>query len=484
MIRFATYFRLAVFLLFPSSWAWADVRLPNILGSGMVLQRDSEVRIWGWADAGEPVAVRGDWNDAPVRTVTKPDGSWQVRLRTGPASGPHSIRITGHNQLTLDDVLFGEVWLASGQSNMEMPLCPVSGAYTGTQDYEVEIQAAEHPEIRLFQVGNFASKTPQEDVVAGISVYGVPIPEQQWNPCTAQSVANFSATAYYFARQLHVELNVPIGIIDASWGGTPAEAWTPLEGLRKIGDAEAIAAAEQQPDEPDLQQCPTRLYNGMIHPLRQMTLRGVIWYQGEGNIRRASRYRELFSTMITQWRKAFDAEISFYFTQISPFRYRDSTDASALLREAQLQTLTVSRTGMVVTMDIGDLGDIHPKNKQEVGRRLALWALTQDYGRQLAYSGPLFKAATFGNGRATLSFDHVGGGLKTRDGQPPSHFQLAGEDRIFHDATAVIVGDTVVVTSDEVAQPRAVRYGFTDTAEPNLTNDAGLPASSFRSDDW
>lgn len=484
MIRFAVWLCLVAYLLIPSSFVLADVRLPKILGSGMVLQRDAQVRIWGWADAGEAITVSGDWHDAAVRTVAKADGTWQLRIPTGPAGGPHVIKIAGNNQLELNDILFGEVWVASGQSNMEMPLRPVSGAYTGIQDYELEIQVAEYPEIRLFQVGNLASKTPQQDVAVGISVYGVPVPTLQWQPCTPETVATFSSTAYYFARQLHLELNVPIGIVDASWGGTPAEAWTPIEGLREIGNPSAIDAAEQLPDEPNQQQGPTRLYNGMIHPLKNLTIQGAIWYQGEGNVRRADQYRELFSTMITQWRTAFESEIAFYFVQISPFNYRNAGNPSAYLREAQLQTLTVPHTGMAVTMDIGNLTDIHPKNKQEVGRRLALWALAHDYKLDVAYSGPLFKAATFANGKATLSFDHVGDGLTTHDGQPPSHFQLAGDDQVFHDATAVIEGDTVVVSADAVPQPSAVRYAFTDTAQPNLVNQAGLPASSFRSDNY
>ncbi len=484
MIRIACCLGLVAYLVFPSSTVMADVRLPKILGSGMVLQRDAEVRLWGWADGGEAITVSGDWNDTAVQTVAQPDGRWQVRLRTGPAGGPHGIKIVGNNQLELNNLLFGEVWVASGQSNMEMPLRPVSGAYTGIENYEVEIQAAEYPEIRLFQVGNFASKAPQEDVSAGISVYGVPLPTLQWKPCSAESVATFSSTAYYFARQLHLELNVPIGIIDASWGGTPAEAWTPIEGLRAIGNSSAIEAAEQLADEPNQQQGPTRLYNGMIHPLKNLTIQGAIWYQGEGNVRRADQYQELFSTMIAQWRTAFGSDLAFYFAQISPFRYGNSNEASAYLREAQLRTLAVPHTGMAVTMDIGNLTDIHPKNKQEVGRRLALWALAHDYELDVAYCGPLFRAATSANGKATVSFAHVGGGLTTNDGQPPSHFQVAGDDKIFHDATAAIEGDTVVVSSDVVPQPRAVRYAFTDTAQPNLTNDAGLPASSFRSDNW
>lgn len=461
--------------------AFADVRLPKILNSYMVLQRNSDVKIWGWADAGETIKVTGDWQNAKTSTKADADGKWLVSIQTGKAGGPHSLTIVGKNSIKLDDILFGEVWVASGQSNMEMPLIKVSGAYTGIKDSEKEVSAAEYPAIRLFQAGNFSSNKPLDDVESGISMYGIPPAKCQWRACTPNSIPTFASTAYFFARELHKELEVPIGVIDSSWGGTSAETWTPTSGLKSLGYTAELEQAAKLPQKSD-QKIPTRLYNGMMHPLRNCTIKGAIWYQGEGNARRANKYQKLFSTMIGEWRKGFGYEFSFYFVQIAPYNYRGLN--SAYLREAQLLTMSLPKTGMVVTMDIGNLKDIHPKNKQEVGRRLALWALANDYGRDLVYSGPIYKKSVIENGTIRLKFNHVGGGLATRDGNAPSHFEIAGDDKVFHQATAVIDGNDVVVSSDKVAAPKAVRYAFTNQAMPNLMNKAGLPASSFRTDKW
>jgi len=460
---------------------FADVRLPKIVGSYMVLQRDSEVKIWGWADAGEEVHVAGDWLDSEASAVADRDGKWLVNIKTGQAGGPHAITIRGKNSIRLEQILFGEVWIGSGQSNMEMPLVSVSGAYTGIQDAEQEVAQANYPQIRLFQAGNFSSREPLDDVESGITMYGIPFAACKWQTCQPETIPTFAATAYFFARELHRQLKVPIGIIDASWGGTSAEAWTPAAGLKKLGYTAEWEQATNLPQAPD-QKIPTRLFNGMIHPLRNFKIKGVIWYQGEGNAGQADKYRALFTTMIEEWREAFGQQFSFYFVQIAPFRYGELN--AAYLREAQLQTLSLPGTGMAVTMDIGNLTDIHPKHKQEVGRRLALWALAKDYGRDVAYSGPLPQATVFEAGKARLTFTHAADGLATRDGKEPSHFELAGADRIFHPATAAIDGDELVVASDQVAEPIAVRYAFASEAMPNLTNKQGLPASSFRTDNW
>jgi len=447
----------------------------------MVLQRDADVSIWGWADAGEEVTVNGDWLTEPVSAVADADGHWNLQVRTGAAGGPHTITVSASNSITLEDILFGEVWIGSGQSNMEMPLVEVSGAYTGIKDASREVEQAAFPEIRLFQVGNFSSQEPLEDVESGIEMYGIPPAACQWQECSPQTVPHIASTAFFFARHLHRELNVPIGIIDSSWGGTSAEAWTPAEGLESLHYSEELKRAMELPQQPD-QKIPTRLYNGMIHPLRHFTIRGVIWYQGEGNASRADKYRELFSTMITSWRNAFSADFPFYFVQIAPFNYGDVN--AAYLREAQLETLELEGTGLAVTMDIGNLTDIHPKNKQEVGRRLALLALAKTYERAIAYSGPVYRDVQFEQGNARLTFDHAEGGLATSDENAPSHFEIAGADQVFHQATAVIDGSDLVVSADDVSEPKAVRYAFTSNAQPNLINGDGLPASSFRTDRW
>lgn len=459
----------------------ADVRLPRILGSNMVLQRDCEVRIWGWADAGEEIRVTCDWLDTQAHDTADADGNWQVSIQTGMAGGPHTMTVAGKNSIRLEQILFGEVWIGSGQSNMEMPLIKVSGAYTGVKDAEKEVAEASYPEIRLFQAGNFSSKEPLDDVQSGIIMYGVPAAACEWQACTPETIPTFASTAYFFARELYRELKVPIGIIDASWGGTSAEAWTPASGLKALGFTAELELAGRLPQKAD-QKIPTRLYNGMIHPLRHFKIKGVVWYQGESNVGRAEKYHKLFSTMIGQWREAFGHEFSFYFVQISPYNYRNIN--AAYLREAQLETMPLPRAGMVVTMDMGNLADIHPKNKQEVGRRLALWALANDYGRDVVCSGPIYKESVFEDGKARLKFDHVGTGLATRDGQAPSDFEIAGPDKSFHPATAVIDGDELIVSSEEVVEPKAVRYAFTSRAMPNLINKEGLPASPFRTDRW
>ncbi|MBM82655.1 MAG: sialate O-acetylesterase [Planctomycetaceae bacterium] len=463
-------------VLIGNSICTADVKLPKVVSSNMVLQQKSEVKVWGWADAGEPIRVACSWLDKITKTQADDKGHWSVMLKTRAAGGPHKIIIAGKNTVTLNDILFGEVWLASGQSNMEMPLIKVSGAYTGIKDFENEVSQANFPEIRLFQAGNFSSKEPLDDVESGIKMYGVPPAACQWQKCSPETVPTFASTAYFFAREIHRRLNVPVGIIDASWGGTPAEAWTPLDGLKQLNYTNEAKQATDLPQKAD-QKIPSRLYNGMIHPLRNVKIKGAIWYQGEGNSRRADKYHELFSTMITQWRSVFGHEFPFYFVQISPFNYRGLN--SAFLREAQLKSLSLPRTGMAVTMDIGNLTDIHPKNKQEVGRRLALWALAKDYGHDVAFSGPLYRRSQIKDGKVIVEFDHATE-LSTRDGKAPSDFEISGTDGEFHAAKAVIEGSTVIVSSEKVKEPQSVRYAFSNQAMPNLTNKAGLPASSFR----
>lgn len=460
---------------------FAEVRLPKILNSHMVLQRNSEVKIWGWADAGETVNVTADWLNATASGQADADGKWQVSIKTGEAGEPHEMTIAGKNRITLQDILFGEVWIASGQSNMEMPLIKVSESYTGIKDAAKEVANAKYPQIRLFQAGNFSSKDPLDDVEAGIAMYGFPPSDCKWHECTPETIPAFASTAYFFARELHTQLNVPVGIIDSSWGGTSAETWTPASGLKALGFTADLEQAAKRPQQAN-QKIPTRLYNGMIHPLRKFRIKGVIWYQGEGNAGRAPQFRKLFSTMIGKWREGFGYEFPFYFVQIAPFEYRALN--AAFLREAQLQTVSLPKTGMAVTMDIGNLEDIHPKNKQQVGRRLSLWALAKDYGKDLVFSGPRYKESVFERGKVRLKFDHVGGGLATRDGNAPSHIEIAGDDKVFHPATAAIVGNDLVVSSEKVAAPRAARYAFTSQATPNLMNKEGLPASPFRTDRW
>ena len=307
-------------------------------------------------------------------------------------------------------------------------------------------------------------------------MYGVPPAKCEWLECSKDNVGTFASTAYFFAEALHKKLGVPVGIIDASWGGTSAEAWTPVDGLIECGLEKDVQRARTAPQQAD-QKIPSRLYNGMIHPLRQFKVRGCIWYQGESNTSRAEGYHQLFTTMIKQWRRAFNDELSFYFVQLAPYRYGDVN--SALLREAQLDTLKLPRTGMVVTTDIGNFTDIHPKNKREVGRRLSLHALANDYGLDIAHSGPTYRACEIIGNEISVQFDHSEG-LKAKDGSPLRGFEIAGVDGVFAEAAARLDGKAVVIGASKVAMPRAVRYAFTNEADGNLVNAAGLPASSFR----
>jgi len=643
----------------------------------MVLQREAEAPIWGWAKPGDRIHVRAGWLQDEVVTDTDKDGNWRVRLRTPAAGGPFKITITADSSstmaddpkttagrtITLENVMIGEVWICSGQSNMEWSIAPTGYAGPGITGHADVLKKANYPNIRLFDVRNTVAAAPAADCVG------------EWEVCTPETAAPFSAVAYFFGRMLHEELKVPVGLITSHWSGTPAESWTSEQALRGTPElaarfGEQLAALARQRDDPDQVRAeqakaveawwsrieaadaeakvqgwmnlscddalwetmrqptswtgelekfdgivwcrkaveipanwagreltlelgpiddvdetyfngvrvgglhgsddwatprkytvpalavkagraviavlvldtggaggingkaeqmrlypaqeaaakpmslagewryhvgtqmaklprrpadlainswtPSALYNGMISPLIPFGIRGAIWYQGESNRPEARLYRTLFPALITDWRRHWgEGDFPFYYVQIAPYAYPNDKGETAELREAQMMTLAAPNTGMAVTMDIGDPGNIHPQHKDEVGRRLALWALAKTYGRKdLVYSGPIYKSMTVDGNRVRLTFDYVGGGLKSRDGKALTHFLIAGEDRKFVPAKAVIDGSTVVVSSDAVSKPAAVRYGWGTTDEPNLANAEGLPASSFRTDDW
>ena len=461
-----------------------SLRLPKILGSNMVLQRNSSIKIWGWGKVGSTVSVKGSWLGKAETCEVDNKGSWEVFLQSAGAGGPHKIQITDSgSHVVLDNILFGEVWIASGQSNMEMPVGKVSGVYKGVIDYENELKNSVHPEIRLFQVGNFSSKDPLDDVENGIRMYKVPVSKSTWSSSTPESVENFSASAFFFARKIHRELKIPVGIIDSSWGGTVAEAWTPLETLRELGYTKDVNRANTAKQNP-ASKIPSRLYNGMIHPLTPLTISGVIWYQGEGNTGRAGKYKELFTEMIESWREQFGYEFPFYFAQIAPCRSYGKKE-SAYLREAQFQSLELSKTGMVGTMDIATVGDIHPPNKQDVGRRFALLALENDYGKSVVSMGPRYRSFEIDGNKISIQFEDSKSPLATRDGKTPSHFLVAGEDKVFHAATEVVMNENeITLHSEKVSAPKAVRFAFDNISVSNLMNKEGLPAFSFRTDRW
>jgi len=436
-----------VILLALAATAPAEVKLPNIIGSHMVLQRDVPLQVWGWADPGEKVTVVLD-ADKAVATADQ-NGDWKVTLKPVKADGkPHQLVVTGDKapdkKITLEDVLIGEVWLGSGQSNMEMRL-------EGTQKGKEAVAAANCPQIRLFHVPKVQSKAPAKDVNAS------------WKACTPQTAGSFSAVLYYFGKRIHQELNVPVGLINSSWGGSPIEPWLAEPG--KSGG----------------------MYNGMIAPVCPFALRGLLWYQGETNAfaKNGMKYFDKSKNLIEGWRRVWGLDLPFYFVQIAPFSGYPEGELPALW-EAQVATLKIPGTGMAVITDLVDnTKDIHPRNKRDVGNRLALWALAKNYGKKdLVYSGPLYKSMKVEGDKVRLNFAHVGGGLMSRDGKPLTEFQIAGADGKFVPAEAVIDGNTVVVAAESVKSPTQVRFAFHKTANPNLANKEGLPASPFQTNNW
>ncbi len=449
------------------SFATADVRLPNVLGDHMVLQQGKPINVWGWADKGESVKVT--LGEATASVQAGDDGKWSVALSKQEANAePQTLTVKGNNEIVLKDILVGEVWICSGQSNMEWRM-------TQTMHGKEEIAKAKYPNIRLFNVPKHINKPQPQDDAPG-----------QWQACTPESVPGFSAVGYHFGQALHAKLDVPIGLIGSNWGGTRIEPWTPKVGLEQVDSLKANAANGG-------------IYNGMIHPLAPYTMRGIIWYQGESNCLNGDTtiYTDRTQALVSGWRTVFKQDdLPFYFVQIAPFPYSErfknrnkdlTVESLPRFWEAQAACLKcVSNCGMVVVTDItGNVNDIHPRNKLDVGQRLARWALAKSYERSdVVFSGPMYKSMAVNDDKVTLSFDHVGSGLRSLDGKELSQFQVAGKDKKFVTAKAWIEGDTVVVQSDGLKEPVAVRFAWHEVAVGNLGNKDGLPASPFRTDDW
>jgi sialate O-acetylesterase len=460
MIRFSRRMAPAVLLL-ATTVAQAGVEPNNLFTDGMVLQQGKKAPVWGTARPGEAITVK--FAGQEVKTAADKDGKWIVALEPLSASSePATMTITGDYTITIHDVLVGEVWIASGQSNMQWPV-------KLSADAETTIAAANDPLLRFYTVPRRGADQPEIEAQA------------RWEPCTPQTVPDFSAVAYAFAQDLRAARKVPVGIINTNVGGTPAEAWTSRAVLESDADLKPLLEIKNKGA-----QTPTVLYNAMIAPLVPYAIQGAIWYQGESNAGNAKLYAKLFPAMIRNWRDAFgQGDFPFLFVQLAPFMARTEEPVQsgwAELREAQLDTLTASpNTGMAVITDLGDEKDIHPKRKQPVGARLALAARKLAYGEDLVYSGPIFKEMKVEGNKAVLTFDHVGGGLAAKDG-PLTGFAIAGPDGQFVKAQAEIQGDTVVVSAPEVSEPKAVRYGWANFPVVNLTNKEGLPASPFRTD--
>lgn len=642
-------------LLFLSVSLFAEIKLPAMFTDNMVLQQQTDAPIWGKASPGKEVKVTTSWDNRTYTVKADADGSWKIAMKTPAYGGPYTVTITDGKKLVLNNVMIGEVWICSGQSNMEMPLA----GWGEVLNFKQEIADANFPNIRLLQVKKKTSYVPQSDLV---------LQNGGWQVCSPATVPEFSSVAYFFGRNLHQNMNnIPIGLIDASWGGTIAEAWTSNDALESmpyfaktvsekkgLSDAEAekkylaiYGAWEEQvmkadkgfsngdpvwasleandadwkdmalpglwegnglgefdgivwfrktieiPDNwagkklelslgavddeevtyfngvkigstsgynvnrvytipanlvkkgkavitvrvldtgggggfggsaPEMYLRPEKngtplslagnwkynavinfsnfpplppalgnpnqpsvLFNAMIHPIIPFPIKGAIWYQGESNADRGYQYRELFPLMIRDWRKQMKNDIPFYFVQLANFMERKAEPQEsnwAELREAQLQTLQLDNTGMAVTIDIGEAYDIHPKNKQDVGIRLALAARANTYGQNIPYSGPIYRSYSINDNKIRVSFTNTDGGLKIKDGQTLKGFTIAGPDHKFYNADAVISGNDVIVSSSNVPYPVAVRYAWADNPDCNLHNGAGLPASPFRTDDW
>jgi sialate O-acetylesterase len=492
----------------------ADVKLPNLISDGMVLQQGMKVNIWGTADPGEHVTVT--LQDQRATSVADGKGMWQVKLGPLNPGGPFTLTVAGKNIVVLHDVLVGEVWVCSGQSNMEMPVGVTQGGWSsGVLNYQDEIARADYPMLRMFTVRRAVAGKPQTDV------------QGNWVAAHGQAVSDFSAVGYFFGRDLQRILNVPIGMIHSSWGGTTAEAWTSrgtlesepefksilddgtklLSAYPKVvqdyeqqlaqwrqesdkaeGDGAPMPTFPTMPKDPRSDPArPAGLYNAMVMPLTPYAIRGVIWYQGESNSDRPIQYRKLFPAMIRDWRQSWgEGDFPFLYVQLANWGVHALKYRWPELREAQSMTLSLPKTGMAVTIDIGDASNIHPTNKQEVGYRLALAAQGIAYGHDVIYSGPTYESMTIEGGKVRLHFQHAYGGLTAKSLSiiSVSGFEIAGEDRKFVGADARIEGDTVVVSSDQVPHPIAVRYAWGMNPRPSIYNRADLPASPFRTDKW
>ena len=487
---------------------YGAVSLPHIFGDNMVIQQQQPVIVWGWADAGEKVDVQLGQQNASARAGS--DGKWKVKLPAmKTSSGPMQMTVKGKNTITIKNILVGEVWLCSGQSNMEWGL---GGAETGEQ----EIPKADYPMIRLFKITSKPGPYPVSDVY------------DNWRVCSPEKVSDFTAVGYFFGKHLHKKLDIPIGLVQAAWGGTRIEPWTPRAGFEsqpaladivkkidkgeemyrrqlpeKINEIEgwigktrkALEDNDTIPPEPDWPRHPiysqghptepTSLYNSRIHPIVQFAIRGAIWYQGESNMGEGMLYYEKMKALISGWRQVWNnPSMPFYYVQLAPFR-NYGQDTLPRIWQAQTASLAIPNTGMAVISDIGNIDDIHPRNKRDVGKRLALWALARTYGhKDIVFSGPIYKSMKVVGEKIEISFDYTDGGLITRDGKAPDWFEIAGDDKQFHPAKARISSNKIIVSSEKVASPAAVRFAWDKIAEPNLANKTGLPASSFRTDNW
>lgn len=496
--------------LFIGMAGFANVRLPALIADNMMLQQKTKAALWGWATPGEHIVITAGWLKAPITVIADKQGNWLANITTTAAGGPYTLTFKANNTIEIKNVLLGEVWICSGQSNMEFTIAKGPRSWeAGVNNYEEEVAKINNPKIRMFTVEEVASDSLKKDT------------KGEWQEANPQNARLFSAIAYYYGREIFEKTGFPVGFINSTWGGTPAESWTKKEVLLSEPDLKVMVDRfeKQRADYPQAMKqynaglakwkadtatlkkqniklpkapakpkggsvdnnTPSALYNGMIAPIIPYTIKGFIWYQGESNADRAYQYRKLFPALIKGWRADWhNQDLPFYFVQISP-HYTQNGE----IREAQLLTYeTVPHTGMVVTTDNGDSALVHPRNKELVGKRLALWPLKYDYGfKNIVSSGPVYKSMKIEGNKIRVSFDEVNGGLVAKNGDL-NEFTIAGENQIFHTAKAVIDGNSIVVSSPLIDKPVAVRFAFRAIPDPNLYNAAGLPASPFRTDSW
>lgn len=440
----------------------ANITLPNIFGDNMVLQRNSEVKIWGWANPKEEIKLVSGWNNQEYKTVANNQAKWELTIKTPEAGGPYTISIKGYNEVVLKNILIGEVWVCSGQSNMEM------SASWGIENGDEEVKNAANSNIRFFTVSKSTALTPQNNVLGN------------WVESTPETMKYFSAVGYFFAKRLREDLkNVPIGLISSNWGGTPAEIWMPEEVVQNdpvlLENAKKLNEQEYGPHQPG------RAYNAMIAPITGFKIAGTIWYQGESNVG-SLVYDKTLSALIASWRKAWNEEFPFYFVQIAPYKNGTNNFSNVTVRNSQRKILKeVPKTGMVLTSDISDTIDIHPKNKKSVGVRLANLALAETYKtNHNLVNGPLFKEIKTNKNKVTVSFDYAEG-LYFKD-KKSNQFEAAGTDGIFYPAEASIKNNEVILTSKKVFNPVKVRFAWGNTIQSDLFNKANLPASCFTSE--
>ncbi len=468
---------LLLIALFATTLLHAQLKLPYFFSDNMVLQQQTNANIWGWAKAGATIKITTSWNNQHFTAQTNTDGKWQLKVSTPTAGGPYELTISDGKPITLHNIMIGEVWLCSGQSNMEMPMkgfknSPIIGSNEA-------ILHSTNKNIRLYTVPRSGKKNPQDTSKSS-----------QWLQASPETVSNFSATAYFFGRELNNMLNVPIGLINVSYGGSFAQAWMSAETLQPFDELKDAPKS-------DTIKIPNRtvtaLYNGMLHPVIGFTIKGAIWYQGETNYDFPDKYEKLFPAMVKEWRSEWGiGDFPFYFAQIAPYDYAQLPPYnaggkfnSAYLRDAQRKSLkSIPNSGMISLMDIGEQKSIHPMHKQEGGERFAMLALGDSYNKKgFGFACPVFDSMNITGNIVNIVFHNTPNGL-TSFGKDLSQFEIAGPDKYFVPAQAVITAKGVAVSSPNVKQPVAVRYAFKDFVVGDLFNTEGLPVSSFRTDDW